>query len=240
MRTSFFRAAGVAALLLPAAAARGQASSGTLVVALAGASAADSSIRVHVAVSTLDSAARVVRSDSTAHQRMVWINQLPAGRYRVETRAIGFVPDTSFVEIGAGRTANISVDLNRIAALEGVTVTGSGKGHMAAFDKRRAAGKGTFLTREELEKSRRSQVAEVLRSVRGLRVDCGGGCRVRMVRATTCEPRYFINGFPSDAAILNTPLLDVAGIEIYRGPSETPGEFMGAQSMCGAIVVWTK
>lgn len=239
MRNSLFRAVSVAALLLPAA-ARGQASSGTLVVALAGASAADSSLRVHVAITTLDAAARVVGGDSTARQRMVWVRQIPAGRYRVETRAIGFVPETSFVEIARGRTENISVDLRRIAALEAVTVTGSGKGHMAAFEKRRAAGKGTFLTREDLERTRRSQVAEVLRSVRGLRVDCGSGCRVRMVRATTCEPRYFINGFPSDAAILNTPLLDVAGIEIYRGPSETPGEFLGAQSMCGAIVVWTK
>jgi outer membrane receptor for ferrienterochelin and colicin len=126
-----------------------------------------------------------------------------------------------------------------VTELAPVKVAGT-TGHMSGFDKRRAQGKGTFFTEEDIRKSKRNQIADLVRSVRGVRVECANGCRVQMVRSTTCEPRYFMNGFPSDAGILQTPVLDVAGIEIYRGPSETPGEFMGAQSMCGAIVVWTK
>lgn len=31
----------------------------------------------------------------------------------------------------------------------------------------------------------------------------------------------------------------VAGIEVYRGPSELPAEFGGSVGRCGAIVIWT-
>jgi outer membrane cobalamin receptor len=140
-----------------------------------------------------------------------------------------------------GRDVTITINLGRVTSLDPVTIAGTAKGHLAAFEKRRATGKGTFFSRGDIEKSRRHQVSEVLRTVRGLRVDCNGGsCRVLMVRSTSCEPRYFMNGFPTNAEALLTPVLDVAGIEIYRGPSETPPEFLGANSMCGAIGIWTK
>jgi hypothetical protein len=32
---------------------------------------------------------------------------------------------------------------------------------------------------------------------------------------------------------------EVAGIEVYRGPSEIPAEYQGADARCGAIVIWT-
>ena len=45
---------------------------------------------------------------------------------------------------------------------------------------------------------------------------------------------WFIDDFVS--------LSDVEAIEVYRGPSELPGEFHGMHSggNCGAVVVWTK
>jgi hypothetical protein len=214
-----------------------QAPAGTLVVVLSG-EAANGSTRAHVSVTTADVASHLVRADSGLKE--ISFASLPAARYRVETKAIGYAPDTAFVEVRDGRDVNVSVNLKRAVVLDPVTVAGVGKGHLEPFEKRRVQGKGTFLTKEDIEKTRRSAIGEVLRSVRGLRVDCANGCRVMMVRSTACEPRYFINGFPTDAGILLTPVLDVAGIEIYRGPSETPPEFMGAQSMCGAIGIWTK
>lgn len=33
---------------------------------------------------------------------------------------------------------------------------------------------------------------------------------------------------------------DIEGIEVYRGPSELPGEFMGPDSRCGVIAIWTR
>jgi hypothetical protein len=235
----FSRIVAIAAVTFGTAVAARAQLPGTLVVKLSGAVAADSSLRVHVELSTVGSSSSVVRLDSTGSQRSVRMAQVPVGRYRVETRALGFVPDTSFVEISSDRTASLSIALARITALDPVTVAGTNKGHVGAFETRRAAGKGTFLTRDDLAKTRR--LTDALRSVRGMRVDCGSGnCRVLMVRSTTCEPRYFINGFPSNGEVLTTPVLDIAGVEIYRGPSEMPAEFMGSKSMCGAIVIWTK
>ena len=213
-------------------------SSGTLTVLLGG-PVAETTTRVHVALTTSDARAQLVRADSGSNE--IKLHRVPAGHYRVETRAIGYAPDTVFVDMRDGRDARITVTLGRMTALDPVTIAGTAKGHLAAFEKRRAQGKGTFFTRDDIEKSRRRQVSEVLRTVRGLRVDCGSGsCRVLMVRSTSCEPRYYMNGFPTNAEALNTPVLDVAGIEVYRGPSETPPEYMGAQSMCGAVGIWTK
>ena len=34
--------------------------------------------------------------------------------------------------------------------------------------------------------------------------------------------------------------IEIAGVEVYRGPSELPAEFAGMESRCGAVVIWTK
>jgi hypothetical protein len=83
------------------------------------------------------------------------------------------------------------------------------------------------------------RLIDVLRGVSGLRVECRSACTAQMVRSTTCEPKFFLNGFPAGAEILMTPVPDLAGVEIYRGPSEMPGEFLGSNSMCGALSIWT-
>src|SRR5262245_41793398 len=96
------------AVLLPAA--LGAQATGTLVVAIAGPAAA-ASTRAHVFVTTVGVQGTLVRSDSGAKE--INLGALPAARYRVETRAIGFNPDTTFVEVRAGRDASVTVNLKR-------------------------------------------------------------------------------------------------------------------------------
>jgi hypothetical protein len=36
------------------------------------------------------------------------------------------------------------------------------------------------------------------------------------------------------------PASDLAGVEIYRRPSQLPARFGGAMSACGVIVLWTR
>ena len=45
-----------------------------------------------------------------------------------------------------------------------------------------------------------------------------------------------LNEPPDIGAFLVT---DVAGVEIYRGPAETPTQFSGPNATCGTIVIWT-
>ena len=63
-----------------------------------------------------------------------------------------------------------------------------------------------------------------------------------MVRSPPgCYPQYFLDGTESTPYFArNTPPQDVQGVEIYRGSSETPGEFIGSNSGCGVIAIWTK
>jgi hypothetical protein len=202
---------------------------------------ASQQLHLLLAMTSADSAGRLVRADSNDDRRPFTLADIPVGRYRLEARALGYRPETAFVTIAAGGTERVSMELSRVEVeLAKVETMGYGKGHLADFERRRTSGKGTFLTRDDIAKKGQHSLAEALRGVRGLRVDCASTCKVKMIRSTNCEPSYFINGFPSDYQALNTPILDVAGVEIYRGPSETPGEFIGSNAMCGAIVIWTK
>jgi hypothetical protein len=59
-----------------------------------------------------------------------------------------------------------------------------------------------------------------------------------------CSPQYYLNGapFPLDRGetidMVFSPA-DLEAVEIYRGPSELPGEFAGTRGRC-AIVLWTR
>ena len=59
-----------------------------------------------------------------------------------------------------------------------------------------------------------------------------------------CEPAVFIDGvrIRGGAATIDELVspLDIAGIEIYRGPADVPVEFGGPGTNCGAIVIWTR
>jgi hypothetical protein len=55
-----------------------------------------------------------------------------------------------------------------------------------------------------------------------------------------CKPTWWIDGVEVRSFHENTPIRDIYGIEIYRGPGEVPGEFSGSNAACGVIVMWTK
>jgi hypothetical protein len=40
--------------------------------------------------------------------------------------------------------------------------------------------------------------------------------------------------------VYRIPPSQIEGIEVYKGPSQTPGEFAGSDAECGVVVVWTR
>ncbi|MCU0626706.1 MAG: hypothetical protein MUF21_09530, partial [Gemmatimonadaceae bacterium] len=50
-------------------------------------------------------------------------------------------------------------------------------------------------------------------------------------------PLYFIDGFPTGADLLDMPIGDVGGVELYRGASEVPAEFLRDGASCGVIAI---
>jgi hypothetical protein len=111
------------------------------------------------------------------------------------------------------------------------------------FERRRQRKLGAYLRWDDLEKQAYTRVADALRTVRGVRVQCNQQtfeCFAFMVRSPQCQPTWWIDGVEVRSFHENTPIRDIYGIEIYRGAGEIPGEFSGSDAACGVIVVWTK
>lgn len=128
-----------------------------------------------------------------------------------------------------------------------------------AFKRRVETGLGVYITREEVEKRNPLLVSDLLREVPGLDFRTSAyGTRpsVRMVRAAgmACVTQIFLDGFlmngrafsGSGFAPIDLRIDDVVspssveGIEIYRGLSTVPPEFLNPDADCGVIAIWTR
>ncbi|MBI2404194.1 MAG: carboxypeptidase regulatory-like domain-containing protein [Gemmatimonadetes bacterium] len=111
------------------------------------------------------------------------------------------------------------------------------------FEQRRQRGLGAYLRWDELNQKGYARVGDALRTVRGVRMRCNQEtyeCYAVMARNPQCQPTWWIDGVEVRSFHENTPIRDVYGIEIYRGPGEVPGDFGGSNAACGVIVMWTK
>lgn len=111
------------------------------------------------------------------------------------------------------------------------------------FEARRRRGMGAYLRWDELLKKGYSSVGDALHTVRGVRIQCNQEtfeCFAFMARAPQCQPTWWIDGVQVRSFHENTPIRDIYGIEVYRGPGEIPAEFSGSNAACGVIVMWTK
>lgn len=111
------------------------------------------------------------------------------------------------------------------------------------FERRRETGRGHYVTRDEIARRHHNRLSDIVQTMRGVTMDCGGGgaaCQIRMVRAPMqCYPEYWIDGQLNNAWGPVIPVRDIEAMEVYTGPSDTPGEFAGRNSGCGTIVIWT-
>lgn len=131
-----------------------------------------------------------------------------------------------------------------------------------AFRFRVRTGQGVYITREEIEARRPTFVVDLLREIPGVTVTGSGpGNRasVSMGRAQSmalmggaCEAQIYVDGFlmnrrlagrgaPADVRIddMVSPL-SVEGIEVYRGLSTVPAEFLNPDARCGVVAIWTR
>lgn len=111
----------------------------------------------------------------------------------------------------------------------------------ADFERRRATGRGQYLSRRELEDGQFYTLQDAMRTMRGVRFNCAGGsCQAQMVRAPLgCSPEYIVDERVDNAFGPTIPVRDIQGLEVYTGASDVPGEFAGRNSGCGVIVIWT-
>lgn len=128
------------------------------------------------------------------------------------------------------------------------------RGKLAGFYRRMERGAGSYVTREEIEERDPFRLTDVVQLVPGFttaRYADGSGRREgRIDRSVTfhelqgCRIQYWLDGMPIPKVtgfdLDDVPPRDVAGIEVYRGASETPARFQRRGSTCGVVVIWTR
>jgi outer membrane receptor for ferrienterochelin and colicin len=138
-----------------------------------------------------------------------------------------------------------------LAPLE-VTARSSLRARMLdGFEHRRTATPGVFFTQEDVEKRRPGYVTDLLATVPGVRLlSSGRGSRRTVVMGRApgnpdCPAQVYVDGllmnrdreFAIDDVV--SPQA-VHGIEVYRGISTVPADFLSPAATCGVVVIWTR
>jgi len=197
------------------------------------------------------------------------------GLISVFVRAVGYYPQTRKFLLSGEDTVSVAFQLERAPQqLESLTVEAKRTtvvGKMQAFEEHRAAGFGSFFTRDMLAGMEHLPLSDVLRRTTGLRfvkrpTVCGGGLALTSGRGgavtwqpwmicytwpapfpTECYLAIYVDGTrvwtpgskePPDINQFSVSLLE--GIEIYRGPGETPIQYQITGSACGVALLWTR
>ena len=175
---------------------------------------------------------------------------LPGGANTLLVRRMGYEPLSISLILADGRTDSVRLILAAIPReLEGITATDErARLRLAEFYRHRQNGMGYYFDRKQIEERRVQRLTDLLRRMSGVRVfpDRSGRLLVRMTRTAgtrDCPPDFWIDGVR--APFLNpddVPLTDIEALEIYRGNSALPPEFLGRSGnpQCGAIIIWTR
>ncbi|NJD18892.1 MAG: TonB-dependent receptor [Gemmatimonadetes bacterium] len=130
---------------------------------------------------------------------------------------------------------------------------------LEGFRQRLRNGLGLYITREQIEARRPTYVADLFRDIPGITVmGSGAGNRARIqvgrsLSSTECETQIYVDGFLMNRRtglrrqLINDFRIDAAvsppaveGIEVYRGLSSVPAEFLSPDAVCGVIAIWTR
>jgi hypothetical protein len=138
----------------------------------------------------------------------------------------------------------------------------AGPGLMAAFQRRRAAGIGTFITNDAIRqletwplqtiiatKAPRMQVVHFNSGGWGIANTRPSPCinKITCPAVPLCYPSIWMDGLviyiPDSGApppdLSQFDVRDLEAIEIYASPAETPLELGGTGASCGVIALWT-
>ncbi len=153
---------------------------------------------------------------------------LRPGSYMLQARAVGYTVTNWVVKVGEAEEQHRTFSMSPLALeLDPVTVEGHAslaEQRRLEFEQRRAGGRGYFITAQDIERVKASTIAQLLRN-----------------SPRNCLPDYFVDGFPAtNSTTAQLPTVGIIGIEVYASLSETPQQFLKSDTMCGAIVIWTR
>ncbi len=130
---------------------------------------------------------------------------------------------------------------------------------LSGFDRRVRNGNGYYITRRDIEQRNAAYVSDLLAMVPGVRLQSSGTGNHRIVQMSRaarrgCPVQLYVDGmqvtrrqtmgiggdfygvYVDDFVTPGS----VEGIEIYRGISTVPPEFLSPDADCGVIAIWTR
>lgn len=188
---------------------------------------------------------------------------------RLEVRRVSYLPNTTPTLHFDGRKffqveVRLDPDAILLAPLEVIAWSAVDpspllEGFRQRLETGLKTGMGTFITRDLIEARRPTNVSDLLRTVPGVTVSgsaVGGRASVQVGRSLGrgCQTQIWVDGFlmnrrtqaqagfgAADYRIDDAvSLVSVEGIEIYRGLSSVPAEFLNQDAECGVIAIWTR
>lgn len=204
----------------------------------------------------------LVRSQETDRGGRFAFRVRQGSGYRLHATRIGYLATDSSLLIPDGRRT-IPVEFRLVAqplGLDAVDVVARARSPavLNGFQARQRTGMGHYLTREDLDRMKPALVTDALARVPGVRLESRGGSafhrHIRMSRSSGrgyCPVQVFVDGMllnrgssrmreASSGVDDSVSIDDVEGIEVYRGLSSVPAEFLNENSRCGVVVIWTR
>lgn len=191
------------------------------------------------------------------------LRDLPSGSLVLITRAPGFRPDTSRVELFDDESVSREVLLKRaVTTLGEVRVRDSAPAFMPAklrefTERRRASVGGHFLDSTVIAKWENRKTGDLLSTVSGVDVRrdrhaayligsrAPPSLRTAPGSQKICYMDIYVDGAP--VALANTAfdvnslgLNHIAAIEVYSGPANTPPLYNRTSNGCGVVLIWTR
>ena len=202
--------------------------------------------------------AEVTLSDLNLSARTDWSGEarLPnvaPGQHKFEIKRAGYATMEVDLMVQGDSTGPVFRLISSTTALEPVKVAGDpSMSYLADFEKRRAQGRGKYMTADELQqKQNRSLVAVLAQAFGGLMSTpdpARPGHNILMSRRTRprldrvdvhCGIDVYLDGsqFLDDLDALHPS--ELAGVEYY--PIESaPGEYRKLTDSCGVLLLWSK
>ena len=176
---------------------------------------------------------------------------VPAGKAVLRVRRLGFAELTIPISVTPGAMPEARYKLRPVAAELNKVVVKSSElkpdryartQRFDGFYRRRAAGVGSFLTREMVDARDAQRPEDLLRLVTGIRITYRG--TTPLISFARCnQVNVYIDGIRSHDGFRDffalSPL-QIEAMEIYHGMAQVPPEFSPRPNDCAAIVIWTR
>jgi hypothetical protein len=185
---------------------------------------------------------------------------LPEGPNLVRIERLGFQGQTLGVRISPDDTVPVTVLLKPLVnTLPTVEVRDSEPSYLSpglrAFEERRRAGIGHFVSEAELRKHDTEKMTNLVRRFSSLTIVCPktgvrrGECWAESMRLTSahvlqnegCPLDIWMDGVNvSDNNLNAMSISDFAGVEYYAGGATLPPQYDRTGSSCGVLLFWTR